>query len=366
MNNKEQYLLQTYHDLGPLDSREDIRLKRNVLYGNICVQKYVSQSQKSVYLFLKDNHVPCVPKIHECIREGEQLVIIEEYIQGRTLEETLHEKTLTMWEIANILLNLCDCLEVLHNARPQIICRDIKAENIVTDQDGGVWLVDFNIARSYQSGKNRDTELLGTAEYAAPEQFGFFQTDNRTDIFSMGVLLNYMTVGKFPVEQIASGAFEDIIRKCIQLEPAKRYQSVEELRNELMEIIRQNQAGEKNGFDRFDGTEKNAAAKRGSKLKGKIGAAIACAFFAWLCYDMEMTSESVKLTEWMVRVEQTIVFLSQLALVAIISDFRGMRKKMPLVSHKNKIVRIIGYVAAEAILIVLAGILCGIFEMFFH
>jgi len=66
---------------------------------------------------------------------------------------------------------------MFHNAVPPIICRDLKAQNVIMTNDGKIKLIDFDIARVYQPGKGRDTMLMGTQGYAAPEQFGFGQTD---------------------------------------------------------------------------------------------------------------------------------------------------------------------------------------------
>ena len=109
----------------------------------------------------------------------------------------------------------------------------MKAENVILTNEGEVKLVDFDIARIYQPGKSKDTDMMGTQGYAAPEQFGFGQTDARTDIYAMGVLLNYMLVREFPMEKLTEGKFRTIVLKCIKINPEDRYQNVDELKADI-------------------------------------------------------------------------------------------------------------------------------------
>ena len=75
---------------------------------------------------------------------------------------------------------------------PPIIFRDLKPQNIMVDRTGQIKLIDFGIARSFQPGKAKDTTLLGTPGYAAPEQHGQSQTDVRSDIYTLGVTLHQL------------------------------------------------------------------------------------------------------------------------------------------------------------------------------
>ena len=73
---------------------------------------------------------------------------------------------------------------------------------------------------------NQDTQILGTTGYAAPEQYGITQTDERADIYSLGVLLNLMLTGKHPSKELANGRLGRIVQKCTMVNPKKRYKSV--------------------------------------------------------------------------------------------------------------------------------------------
>ena len=225
--------LAAYQDFGFLDEKEKIRLKRSRDTGAICVEKHIAPESASVYRYLAAHPNPAAPEILECIETESGLIVIEEYIEGETLEELLGEGGFSAERAAGIILDLCSALLPLHSAEPPIICRDLKAENVMIDKAGAVRIVDFDISRTWQPGKTRDTLLLGTREYAAPEQFGFRQTDARTDIYALGVLLNYLMLRKFPAEESLSGTWGEIVGKCTRMDPEQRYQNVGELAKAL-------------------------------------------------------------------------------------------------------------------------------------
>ena len=137
-----------YQELGKLGDREKVYLMRNTGSGEICVRKSVSVESEMIYRFIQANPSPYVPRIYDCVAEGDQLMILEEYIVGRNLEELLAEKTFSMAEGARIMLELCEALKLFHHAQPPIICRDLKPANIMLSLSGDVKIVDFDIARS--------------------------------------------------------------------------------------------------------------------------------------------------------------------------------------------------------------------------
>ncbi|MCR4839262.1 MAG: protein kinase, partial [Eubacterium sp.] len=159
-------------------------------------RKRLSVYSIPVFRFLKEHKHKNLPEIHLFWQEEGDLIVIEELIQGHTLEELLDsgkalyaEKGLCFEEKKRILLELCDALEYLHSANPPIIHRDIKASNVMIREDGTLKLIDYDAAKQYVAEKSRDTVLIGTQGIAAPEQYGFAQSDERTDIFALGKLI---------------------------------------------------------------------------------------------------------------------------------------------------------------------------------
>lgn len=116
---------------------------------------------------------------------------------------------------------------------PPIIHRDIKPSNILLTPSDHVILIDFDASREFDAGKPEDTVLLGTREYAAPEQYGFGQSDARSDIYALGVLLNKMLTGTYPRRECPECSLGEIITRCTALLSDQRYASVEELKTAL-------------------------------------------------------------------------------------------------------------------------------------
>ena len=149
---------------------------------------------------------PNLPQIYEVYSYPDFAVVIREYVKGEPLSLILErEKTLPLTEAKRIVKGVCNALFLLH--RKNIVHRDVNPNNIIVS-DSSVTLIDFDISRSVKKDSPRDTFILGTAGYAAPEQFGFSQSDKRADIYALGVLANVMLTGHFPYEGIAKGAGE--------------------------------------------------------------------------------------------------------------------------------------------------------------
>ena len=156
-----------------------------------------------------------------------------EFINGMTLASLVeHNGTYQIKPAKNILCQICDGLTELH--RHGIVHRDIKPENVMMDSGGRVVIIDFSISRQMKPEKRKDTNVLGTAGYASPEQFGFGQTNGRADIYACGVLLNYLLTGKLPNEELHQGILRVIIEQCIEIDERKRFQTTDELKKVLM------------------------------------------------------------------------------------------------------------------------------------
>jgi len=162
--------------------------------------------------------------------------IVREYIEGEPADQYMAGKKPSNQEIIDICTGLCDILTYIHGQQPPVIHRDIKPQNVIVKGDGQVVLIDFDIARLYNSESESDTQFFGTREYAPPEQYGFSQTDSRTDIFSFGILLRYMLTGCEQANACASiyKPLARIIKKCTAFAPTERYASAESVKKELL------------------------------------------------------------------------------------------------------------------------------------
>ncbi len=189
--------------------------------GKLCRLRSISEEQAEVYQCLKgiiNSHLPDILYIGTAF-------IAEEYISGTSLKDKTDNGKLTLKEVKDILKQLLPVIQQLHQNR--IIHRDIKAPNIMSDGHGKYYLTDFDIA--IKQGTNSET--AGTAGYAPPEQYGYKDCDARSDIYSIGVLMNVLLTGHVPKEGLAKGRTGSIIKKCTMIDREDRYQNVEELYN---------------------------------------------------------------------------------------------------------------------------------------
>lgn len=176
-----------------------------------------------VYRKLVDISCPNLPQIMETAEQDGMVLVLEEYIQGDSLAYLLEGALFSHAEARKITMQLCNALWVLHQLGA--VHRDIKPENVMIRGSEAI-LIDFDASRIFKSDTNQDTQILGTTGYAAPEQYGIAQTDERADIYSLGVLLNIMLTGKHPSKELASGRLGRIVQKCTMVNPEKRYKSV--------------------------------------------------------------------------------------------------------------------------------------------
>ena len=177
---------------------------------------------------LRSNNLPAIFDVCSC---EEEVLVLEEYMEGETLEQKLEAGCISRLEAVNIALDVCKALSSLHGMN--IIHRDVKPSNIIITPENTAVLIDFSAARLMNEGQNKDTLNLGTVGYAAPEQFGVFQSMPPTDIYAFGVMLNELVEGTHPSVKMPSGKLGKIIRKCTDTSISKRYQGVNVLANDL-------------------------------------------------------------------------------------------------------------------------------------
>ena len=234
MTLEEESRLSFYRELTVLDEKKNIVLVQDIRNSELCVKKTLDIYSRDVYEQLASVRIEGVPAVKECIADDGKLIVVEEYVQGRSLKQVLDEQGLLNEEQAyEIAVQLVDILVRLHQLEPAIVHRDIKPSNIIIEKNGHVNLIDFNAARHVNADKNEDTRMLGTVYFAAPEQFGFGQSDERTDIYGLGATINYIMTGDKPGAGIAECRFSDILKKCLMVDAKDRYQSAAELRGVL-------------------------------------------------------------------------------------------------------------------------------------
>ena len=237
MSDEAVLCLMQYEEVEYVANRQDIILVKLPENDTLYVKKILTTYDVNVYRYLLDHPIAGMPKLYGLFEGDNCLIIIEEYIFGKTLSEILEDRCLAEAEVIPIAIGLCGILNRLHRSTPPIIHRDIKPSNLMITPNQEVYLIDVNVAKCYKQMQSEDTKLLGTLHYAAPEQFGYGFTSSsaQSDIYSLGIMMNVMLTGKLPKEQRAEGKLWTIINKCISLDPSDRY-SDQELLEALMQL----------------------------------------------------------------------------------------------------------------------------------
>lgn len=218
------------------------RTKISIIYHNTrqmtCVlRECKGRDMTDIYRTLKSIRCRALAVVYDCFYENGNTYILEEYLCGSTLEEHIRYKgVFSEKQTAQIICEVCSALEILHGNSPPVIHNDIKLSNIMLCDDGGVKLFDFDISRTYKKRAGQNTELMGTEDYASPEHYGYGQSEPRTDIYSLGVTMHKMLTGESLTashQPTYRGRLRKIIKKCIEIDPKNRYNSVRSLAKEL-------------------------------------------------------------------------------------------------------------------------------------
>ena len=213
--------------------------------------------RRGVWSALLDCDCPRLPHIENIYQMPDEFVVVYDFIPGKSLRELVAERgRLPESEVISLGLDLCEAAGAVHELG--IIHRDITPKNVVVSGDGA-HLIDFGIARMYTEGASRDTNTLGTYGFASPEQYGFEQTDARSDVYSIGRVLGYLLTGIMPNdegyrealldESVVSDQMRAIVERACAMEPSARYQSAAEfaaaLRGEKNAEAAGDEAGDK-------------------------------------------------------------------------------------------------------------------------
>lgn len=226
-----QQLLAIYQIIHTLADKNDCRvlhLRHRQLQKDVVLRCYALPVE--AYETLCSVQCDNLPLIYDVIELEDGQAVLEEYIDGMTLTQVMECERYRYRGVKRVLTALCNALTVLHGHG--IVHRDVKPENVMVGPDGRVVLIDLNASRQVSNAR-KDTVIMGTVGYASPEQLGISQSDARTDIYAVGVLLNVMVTGKHPSEELATGRVGRIVRRCTSINPKDRYHSAAKLAEEL-------------------------------------------------------------------------------------------------------------------------------------
>ncbi|MGX7150419.1 serine/threonine protein kinase [Enterococcus ureasiticus] len=322
-----------------------------------------------------------LPKIQELVVQDGKLWLYEEFIQGKTLTEVIQSSGILETEqILTIAMSVLEALGALH--KKGLVHRDVKPGNIMMTNEGTVKLIDFDAVRAVDGEKESDTVQLGTMGFASPEQFGFAESDERSDLYSLGIVMNICSVKEYPKKRLTEDrVLRGIIRKATKLEPGERYQTALEMhlalrqqKSKQIAAIKQAKAHaanlEKRPIRTYADTrpittiwDTNKYVRQfvilGSRLievvvsffrkyvpgfrtetLWKRAAALVwySIFFVGITANIvDQPTESLKIREF---VDYLLIFGLP---VVLFTNFLDYQRKLPLLSSENKIYRSIGY-----------------------
>lgn len=228
--------------------KEMINMAPDPLVRQTIVQNFEREAN-----LLATLHHPAIPRIYDYFSHDDRSYLVLEFIQGRDLESVisdadgfLHEDQVISWGI-----QLCDVLEYLHSHKPDpIIFRDMKPSNVMINQNGDVVLVDFGIAKTFQTGIKGT--MIGTEGYSPPEQYRGDATP-LADIYALGATLHHaltrrdprleppFTFAERPVRRIHSSVsieLEAVVTAALQYNPTERFQTAGDMKDALMNVAR--------------------------------------------------------------------------------------------------------------------------------
>ncbi len=370
MDMEVQSRLSFYRELAPLGDKENICLVKHVENEQIYVRKILDTYDADVYKLVQTAKVQYVPQIYECLESDGRLYVIEEYIQGITLEKFIEQygtvnENMACW----ISECLCRILEHFHSLPVPVIHRDIKPANVMlkgifTDTDvniQSIYLIDFNTARHYDMMASRDTALMGTRGFAAPEQYGFSQSDARTDIYALGVLINYMLTGRIVTEGVYQNdpRINQVIKRATDMSPDRRYQRVSDMALDLY-YIRTGTEEKSAGIDGTNKRQSSSAAKdtadtpvrhkvmrflppgfRRGSVEHMIIGGLCYIVLLWFCFTVTVKDGKTgnPITGSLLTAYRVVYFIMFFGLALLWGNYLNVWSHIPLLKSDKRIVR---------------------------
>lgn len=198
------------------------------------------------------SHPGCPRVVHEFTTDKGAPAFVMSRIDGVALDQLLEQidRPLSIHETLPVMLQVCHILEHLHSQEPAVIYRDLKPSNLILNDHGTVYLIDFGISRRHDPKKTKDTQDLGTPGFCSPEQYGRGQTTPRSDIYALGSTAYFLLTRadlqsyafKVPplsdfLKDPAADKLGKILDEMLQLVPKDRPATVRAVRGRLEAVM---------------------------------------------------------------------------------------------------------------------------------
>ncbi len=279
--------------MGVVYKAHDARLDRHVALKIIRPDQFANDERRQRFeqeaRAASALHHPNIVTVHDIARDGDRDVIVMEYVSGRTLDQLIKKSGLTLKQALDYAIQIADGLSSAHVAG--IVHRDLKPSNIMVTDDGTVKILDFGLAKLFESesagptnaaapsatthllpdGLTGDGHIVGTAAYMSPEQAEGKKVDSRSDVFSFGACLYEMVTGRRafqrdtpartltaivgeepdPADRVRADVPPELVRaieRCLRKEPHRRWQNLSDLRIVLQDLKDDSESGRLRGI----------------------------------------------------------------------------------------------------------------------
>lgn len=262
---QDRYEIQEIVGIGGMGAVYRARDKNFKAIRLVAVKEMISQVSDAVIrknifqIFEREANIlatlrhPAIPRIYDYFTVGDRAYLVLEFIHGKNLEQLLSETQAFFPEeqLLGWAVELCDVLEYLHSHKPEpIIFRDVKPSNIMSTLQNHIALVDFGIAKVFESGQKNT--MVGTQGYSPPDQYRGEATP-KVDIYALGATLHHLLTLRDPqleapfsfgerairdINQNVSKEFAAVVERALEYKPENRYESIDEMKEALINVAR--------------------------------------------------------------------------------------------------------------------------------
>ena len=351
-------------ELYPLNKYETVHLVKDPATGGLFVKKLLKVYDMSVYEYLFSQKPSGIPIIYAMEKTSDGLLVIEEFINGKNLQTILATQGPFSEEDALLIIKrICSILSPLHRNNPPIVHRDIKPSNILLTDAGNVYLLDFNAATHYQESKDRDTVLIGTTGYAAPEQYGFKASDPRADVYALGCVAQELFTGERSFPASYNGPYPSIIRKAMEIDPENRYSNSAVLAD-AFESENSKLKGYIKKANRIISENRKIHANSwlppGFRTHNPIKILVATAYYAFWIFAVLLNIPDQSRQE---TITDIAIVLILMFITFVLCNYRDMWWRLPWANSSNIRTKVFGIVLWLIIFSLIIIISYGIFEM---
>lgn len=373
-------ILSRYEIESTISEEKHIYSAFSIEMGDKCIIKKISKKSKAIYEILLKNKINGIPKIKEIIEVNENIYyMVQQFIQGPSLSNYIENNENIInedWIIA-FISQMSLILNDIHSTNPPIIHRDIKPDNIIIMYDESPVIIDFDISSLFENKKSKgkkskDTTIMGTVDFAAPEQYGSGETDSRTDIYGLGATVEYI----ISIIGIKSDFLDEFVKKCMEVDPENRFQDSKEILSFISGRFNGGQCDSKEetnpNISDFDYTHKGLYGGRVFRFlppgfrTGRVGKMLTASIVYILNFKVSFAYESAEITDNRILfINRMCMFIALITICFFSNDYMGVQSYFKISSSNNKIIRYLGIVFCDFVIFCLFVALCIMLEKIF-